>query len=140
MRPSMASSPSRRLIALGLAAAMAVQPLAAQPLPAAPDSRNTLPSLGDGISDEISVATERKIGDRIMRELRPDPDFLDDPVILDQLQPMWLALVEASRARGNIPPDIGDRFGWELFLVRDRNVNAFALPGGFVGVYLGLIP
>jgi predicted Zn-dependent protease len=139
MHPSMASNPLRRLFALLLAAAMVVQPLAAQPLPASPDSRNNLPSLGDGISDDISVATERKIGDRIMRELRRDPDFLDDPVILEQLQPMWLALVEASRARGNIPPDIGDRFAWELFLVRDRNVNAFALPGGFVGLYLGLI-
>ena len=32
-----------------------------------------------------------------------------------------------------------DRFAWELFLVRDKSVNAFALPGGYVGLHLGLI-
>ena len=35
--------------------------------------------------------------------------------------------------------DIDQRFAWEPFLVRDRSVNAFALPGGYVGVHLGLI-
>jgi predicted Zn-dependent protease len=40
---------------------------------------------------------------------------------------------------GNIGPDIAERFAWEPFLVRDRSVNAFALPGGYVGVHLGLM-
>ena len=44
-----------------------------------------------------------------------------------------------TRALGNIGPEIDSRFAWEVFLVRDRSVNAFALPGGYVGVHLGLI-
>ena len=44
-----------------------------------------------------------------------------------------------SRQLGNITADIDQRFAWEPFLVRDPSVNAFALPGGFVGVHLGLI-
>ena len=47
--------------------------------------------------------------------------------------------VAAARARGDIGADIDERFAWEAFLVRDRSVNAFALPGGYVGVHLGLI-
>jgi predicted Zn-dependent protease len=74
-----------------------------------------------------------------MRELRRDPDFLDDAVLLDHLQPMWTSLIEASKARGHIPAELEERFAWELFLVRDRSVNAFALPGGYVGTHLGLI-
>jgi predicted Zn-dependent protease len=40
---------------------------------------------------------------------------------------------------GNIDADTDQAFAWEPFLVKDRSVNAFALPGGFVGVHLGLI-
>src|SRR5439155_1151642 len=55
------------------------------------------------------------------------------------LQGIFQPLVVAARQRGEIGPDIDQRFAWEPFLVRDRTVNAFALPGGFVGVHLGLI-
>ncbi|HZE92515.1 MAG TPA: M48 family metalloprotease, partial [Rhizobacter sp.] len=82
---------------------------------------------------------ERRLGDQIMREIRSDPDYLDDPVLLEYLQSVWQPLVAASRALGNIQPDMDERFAWEPFLVRDRTVNAFALPGGFIGVHLGLI-
>jgi beta-barrel assembly-enhancing protease len=74
-----------------------------------------------------------------MREIRRDPDYLDDPVLLEYLQSVWQPLVEAARQRGDIAPDIIAAFAFESFLVRDRSVNAFALPGGYVGVHLGLI-
>jgi predicted Zn-dependent protease len=48
-------------------------------------------------------------------------------------------LMAAARSRGEISPDIDNAFAWEPFLVGERPVNAFALPGGYVGVYLGLI-
>jgi predicted Zn-dependent protease len=47
--------------------------------------------------------------------------------------------VVAARQLGNIDADTDQAFAWAPFLVRDRSVNAFALPGGFVGVHLGLI-
>ena len=74
-----------------------------------------------------------------MREIRVDPDYIDDPLLLEYLQSVWQPLVAASRSLGNITADIDQRFAWQPFLVRDPSVNAFALPGGYVGVHLGLI-
>jgi predicted Zn-dependent protease len=98
-----------------------------------------LPSLGESASDDLTVAAEKRLGEQIMREIRRDPDYLDDPVLLDYLQSIWNPLVSAARQRGDLSADIGAAFAWEAFLVRDRSVNAFALPGGFVGVHLALI-
>ncbi len=118
------------LCALALASSATLQPARAQ---------NSLPSLGDTDSADFSVGTERKLGDEIMREIRADPDYVDDPLLLEYLESVWQPLVAASRKLGNITADIDQRFAWEPFLVRDPSVNAFALPGGFVGVHLGLI-
>jgi beta-barrel assembly-enhancing protease len=98
-----------------------------------------LPSLGDTASDEFGVSPERQLGDQIMREIRRDPDYLDDPLLLAYVQALWTALVRQARAQGELGAEIDGRFSFELFLVRDRSVNAFALPGGYVGVHTGLI-
>ena len=116
--------------ALALALSAVLQPAAAQ---------NNLPALGDSDSADFNVGAERKIGDEIMREVKVDPDYIDDPLLLEYLQSVWDPLVAAGRRLGNITADIDQRFAWEPFLVRDPTVNAFALPGGFVGVHLGLI-
>ncbi|MGZ5207368.1 MAG: M48 family metalloprotease, partial [Caldimonas sp.] len=116
--------------ALSLVLSGAWQPAAAQ---------NKLPALGDSDSAEFGIGTERKLGDEIMREIRADPDYIDDPLLLEYLESVWEPLLAASRRLGNITADIDQRFAWEPFLVRDPSVNAFALPGGFVGVHLGLI-
>ncbi len=112
--------------------------LAAAPAPSAL-AQNRLPALGDSATEDFGIGTERKLGDQIMREIRRDPDYLDDPVLLEYVQTMWNALLDAARRRGDLGADIDQRFAWEAFLVRDRSVNAFALPGGYVGVHLGLI-
>lgn len=98
-----------------------------------------VPALGDAASDDLSVGAERRYGDQIMRELRRDPAYLDDPVLLEYLQSLWDPLVKAAQKRGDIGADTQTQFAWEVFLVLDRSVNAFALPGGHVGVHLGLI-
>jgi predicted Zn-dependent protease len=102
-------------------------------------AQNQLPALGDPTSQDFSVATERKLGDAIMREIRADPDYIDDPILLEYVDSIWEPLLAQSRARGNITSDIDQRLAWQPFLVRDPTVNAFALPGGFVGVQLGMI-
>ncbi|MBS0305965.1 MAG: M48 family metalloprotease [Proteobacteria bacterium] len=105
--------------------------------PAHPQVR--LPALGESASQDLSVSDERRLGDQIMREARRDPDFLDDAVLLEYVQSVWQPLVAAGRELGNIDPELQRMFAWEVFLVRDRTVNAFAWPGGYVGVHLGLI-
>lgn len=109
-------------------------------LPAAPArAQNNLPALGDSASEDLNIGTERRIGDQVMREIRRDPDYIDDPLLLEYLQAVWAPLVTQARSLGNIDAELDTRFAWEVFLVRDRSVNAFALPGGYVGVHLGLI-
>ncbi|MBI5256954.1 MAG: M48 family metalloprotease [Burkholderiales bacterium] len=103
------------------------------------DSQVRLPALGESASDEFNPSAEKRLGDQIMREIRRDPDYLDDPVLLEYLQSLWQPLVAAARSRGDIGADLNGLFPFESFLVRDRSVNAFALPGGYVGVHLGLI-
>ena len=130
-----ASRPLRqRLTALAAALALA---LSATCSPAS--AQNQLPSLGDPASDDFSIATEHKLGAEIMREIRADPDYIDDPILLEYLQSLWQPLVAQARVRGNLSADIDQRLAWEPFLVRDKDVNAFALPGGYVGVNLGLM-
>ncbi|MDN3918925.1 M48 family metalloprotease [Roseateles violae] len=98
-----------------------------------------LPALGDSASADFDVPTERRLGEQIMRQIRVDPDYVDDPLLLEYLQGIWSPLVQSAQRLGNISDETADRFAWEIFLVRDRTINAFALPGGFVGVHLGLI-
>ena len=109
----------------------------AQLLTQAPRVGNALPSLGDGL--ELAAATERRLGDRIAMSIYRDPDYLDDPLLGDYLKAIWTPLMAAARDRGELGPELEDRFAWDLLLVRDRSVNAFALPGGYMGVHTGLI-
>ena len=100
-------------------------------------SAGSLPSLGDG--SELSAAAERRIGDRIAASIYRDPDYVDDPVLADYVQGIWQPLLAAARARGELAAELDERFAWDIFLIRDRSINAFALPGGYFGVHLGLI-
>ena len=100
-------------------------------------SGTSLPALGEDTA--ISPAAERKLGDSIVRSLYRDPDYLDDPVITDYVQSLWQPLLRAARARGDLRPELDDAFAWEILLSREREVNAFALPGGYFGLYMGLV-
>ncbi|WP_148280260.1 M48 family metalloprotease [Rubrivivax gelatinosus] len=115
---------------LALALAFAVQVVPAQV---------RLPSLGESAVEDITLGAERRLGEQVMRQIRADPSYLDDPVLLEYLNSIFQPLVAASRANGNIEAELDRQFAWEPFLLRERSVNAFALPGGFVGVHLGLI-
>jgi predicted Zn-dependent protease len=116
----------RAAVAAALAASLAVAPAQAQ-----------LPQLGDG--SEMNSSAERKLGERIARELYRDPDYIDDPVLVEYVQGLWQPLLAAARARGELTPELDERFAWQVLLGKDRTVNAFALPGGWLGLNLGLI-
>jgi predicted Zn-dependent protease len=96
-----------------------------------------LPNLGDG--SDMAASAERRLGDRIARELYRDPDYVDDPVIMEYVQAIWQPLLAAARMRGEIPGELDENFAWEILLGRDRTVNAFALPGAYLGLHLGLV-
>ncbi len=122
------------LVALALAASPQA-PLMAQSVD--PIRTNALPQLGDG--GDMAPAAERRLGDRIVRSLYRDPDYIDDPVIQEYVQGIWQPLMQAARQRGELSPVLDETYAWEILLGRDRSVNAFALPGGYLGVHLGLV-
>lgn len=95
-----------------------------------------LPGMGDG---EMTASTERRLGDQIARELYRDPDYIDDPVLVEYVEDIWQRLLAAARLRGELTPELDERFAWTVMLGRDRSINAFALPGGYLGLHLGLI-
>lgn len=101
--------------------------LAASPICAAQES---LPDLGDPSLTYLSSAQERKLGESIVRQIRASGAYLNDPEVNGYLNDLGNRLVTA------IP---GAAFDFEFFAVNDPSVNAFALPGGFIGVNTGTI-
>jgi beta-barrel assembly-enhancing protease len=89
-----------------------------------------LPQLGDVDGDELSTASERRLGRAIMQEIRREGVMLDDPEMNDWLNRFAAPLMRTRNAQG---------YSFELFFVRDRTINAFALPGGYIGVNTGLL-
>lgn len=90
-----------------------------------------LPDLGDVAASELSPLAERRLGESIMREIRwRDPSYLDDPEVEDYLNRIGRRLVAGSDQPNR-------RF--EFFVIDDPTLNAFALPGGHIGVHSGLI-
>ncbi len=126
-------------LALGIVALMvsANFSLAQAPVNVPGATSGSLPSLGE--TSELAAAAERRIGDRIAASIYRDPDYIDDPVLVDYVQNIWLPLVAAAKTRGELHAELEERFAWQLFLIRDRSINAFALPGGYFGIHLGLI-
>jgi len=110
----------RKSCALALAVALALQPLAASDLPA----------LGDVAQAGLTPAQEREIGEEGMKELRRANALVDDPEVVAFINRMGARLVEAARIT-----DVRFTF----FPVKDASVNAFAMPGGYIGVHTGLI-
>ncbi|HSH89909.1 MAG TPA: M48 family metalloprotease [Ramlibacter sp.] len=96
-----------------------------------------LPTLGDG--SDMTTITERKLGERIARELFRDPDYIDDPVLDEYVLDIWKKLLAAARIRGELTSELDERFAWQVLLGKDRTINAFAVPGGWLGLHLGLI-
>ena len=123
----------------GLLAAVLLLPVPAGALAQGGASRSALPALGDAAGEDLGIGAERRIGDRIMQEARRDPDLLDDALLVDYVRSVFTPLLQAAKARGDLPEELAQHFAWETFIVRDRSVNAFALPGGYIGVHLGLL-
>lgn len=127
--------PSRKLPLL-LAAALAVPaglalPQVLGPATSSPRSiYSSLPDLGSTANAVVSRSEEYQAGRQMMRELRNQNSVLDDVETTDYLQSLGARIgAEAQQGEHRLT----------FFAVRDRSVNAFALPGGFIGFHTGLI-
>ena len=93
-------------------------------------SANELPELGDASGTVLSALQETAIAEQIMRDVAASDEVLHDPEVTDYLQALGARLV----ANG---PDKQQKFNF--FVVQDNSINAFAMPGGVIGVHTGLI-
>jgi len=99
-------------------------------IPTLPVPDQHLPDLGDAAQADFSPAQERKLGETIIRQLRASGGYMNDPEVNDYLNQLGQRLVQGTREA---------KQDFEFFAVPDSQVNAFALPGGFIGVHTGLI-
>ena len=112
-------------------------------------SRNTiqiqqgfvLPDMGDPGGDSLSRMDEKKYGEMIMRQIRPDADYSNDLPIYDFLNQMERRLLQAAKRLqlGGANEQGSGAYNFEVFAVKDSSINAFALPGGFIGFHTGLL-
>ena len=94
------------------------------------NSEETLPELGDTSSSAISLNSEYKLGRLYMAQLRRSLPDLQDPFVQDYTEHLIYRVSEYSQ--------LEDR-RLEVILVEDKRINAFAAPGGVIGVHAGLI-
>lgn len=89
-----------------------------------------LPDLGEASQAVFSAQQERRIGESIMNDIRASRELFDDAEATDYLNALGSRLVLQSQDAAR---------SFEFFILRDSTLNAFALPGGFIGVHTGLI-
>ncbi len=99
-------------------------------LPTLTYAENSLPELGDSSGVLVTGQAEKKLGMEAMRELRASGAYLQDPEVNAYLNDLGTRILNAN-------PAIHDKF--EFFAVADAGVNAFAMPGGYIGVNMGLV-
>ena len=91
---------------------------------------NELPQLGQDAASIISPYEERQIGEEAMVQIRHSLDFVDDAELTYYLQQLGTRLTSHLAYRPH---------EFQFFLIAHPEINAFAIPGGFVGVHTGLI-
>lgn len=90
-----------------------------------------LPNIGSSSSKVFSLIDEQALGDDYMRQIRAIAPIMNDAEINDYIQHLGFKLVEHN-------PAAQDR-QFLFFVLRENSINAFALPGGYIGIHSGLI-
>lgn len=89
-----------------------------------------LPDLGDYSQTVLTPQDERRIGEEVMREIRGSGELVNDVEVADYVNTLGYHLVTHSA---------DNQQAFYFFVIADPTINAFALPGGFVGMHTGLI-
>lgn len=112
------------------AVATAFTPTFAANAPASSPLDLNLPSLGSTADAELSPSQEHRLGEQLMMQVRSDPTFMTDPEITEYLNHLGYTLVSNAKT---------GTYSFFFFPIRDKTLNAFALPGGFIAVHTGTI-
>ena len=88
-----------------------------------------LPELGDRVSGAVSSDEEKAIGEMFLQQVYSNAPLISDPIIFDYTEHLIYRLSEYSQVK--------DRY-FKILLIDDDSLNAFAAPGGIIGVNGGL--
>ena len=103
--------------------------LALAALPAA-EAQQGLPDFGSPADSVLTKSRERLLGDGVVFELRRAGAIIDDPLLNE-----YIRLLGSQLAR---EVNDGD-YAFQFFMIDDDSINAFAMPGGVIGVHTGLL-
>lgn len=112
---------TRSMVCLCVATALATPTVTASSI--------DLPDIGTTASGTLSIAQELQYGDAYMRMLRSSQPIVNDPVLNEYISNLGHKLVANA-------DDVKTPF--TFFMIRDRNINAFAFFGGYVALHSGL--
>ncbi len=93
-------------------------------------SPEDLPVLGDASSRLISPEMERQIGSQFLKQLHASLPTIDDPILKYWVNRQVTDLAQHSELHDNL---------MQVVLIDSKELNAFAAPGGVVGVNMGLL-
>jgi len=88
-----------------------------------------LPELGDRVSGAVSASQEKAIGEMFLKQIYSQAPLISDPILYDYTEHLIYRLSEYSQ--------VSDRY-FNILLIDDDSLNAFAAPGGIIGVNGGL--
>jgi predicted Zn-dependent protease len=120
---------SSKILAYSCALVLVWQPILVSNAHAQTSDLN-LPRFGDASGDDLSPASERRLGRAIMNSLAAEGVVYFDPELTQWLRDLTTPLLQTRHAQG---------YTFDLCLIKDRSINAFALPGGYICVHTGLI-
>lgn len=89
-----------------------------------------IPAMAETLAGRVPVSWEEQLGRSAVAMLVSPEDRLEDPVCTDVLEGIGARLLE-------VVPRHGYRFRYVM--KKDRTINAFAAPGGFVVVHSALV-
>ena len=89
-----------------------------------------LPDMGSPADAVLSTNDESRLGRIIMRDIRRSGQVVEDPLVIEYVNDIGSRIVAQTND--------GDH-DFTFFVIDDPRINAFALPGGFIGVHTGLL-
>ena len=89
-----------------------------------------LPDMGSPADAILNKTDEARIGRAIMQQIRASGQLVEDPLINEYINEIGHRIAAHTNDGGH---------SFTFFVVEDPNINAFALPGGYIGVHTGLI-
>lgn len=96
-----------------------------------PAAEVNLPDIGSPADAVLSKNDEAQLGRAIMRQVRASGELVEDPQVTEYINEIGHRLAAQANTDGN--------HEFTFFVVDSPVVNAFALPGGFIGVHTGLL-